>query len=572
MNSDEVIARQRQERAHHLNVILQSKSKKKLIVAGAGTGKTFIFGKLLEQQGGDNNLALTFIRKLVNDMAAALGGIAEVKTFHAYCKKILHANNGRVELAPFLTKIIQRDAELLGKNLDDFDNKLRTLQDNSAEISFFLRRGDYYEVVGFDDSVYRLYRELRKNLDILPEFDQIVVDEYQDFNPLEVAFIEELAKKGDILIVGDDDQALYDDRSASPSHLRHLYAKADFAKFELPFCSRCPDVVVTATNEVIKAAQQQGLFEGRIPKRYECYLEDKQVDSTKYPNIILATCTTVRVIAKYIQREVAAISPEDIAESHAVGNVYPTVLVVGPAHYLREMHKYLAPTYPQISYAPTQEIGYDLVEAYEYLLCDEESNFGWRILLDLLCGEEAQKQALTESEAGKPIVSLLDPSLVAKHRKAIGLIRSVREHNQVANAIEAELRTLLDAHADAVLAWLAHEETGEQPPLDKTKPSILFTSYKGCKGLSAGHVFITGIHDMSLPRDRNNIRDVEVSQFIVALTRTRKQCHLLANMWFIAPVDGNREYVQRFEPSPFTEWIPKELVQDKGELKAKDLQ
>ncbi len=141
---------QKQERADCLQAILASKAKKKLIVAGAGTGKTFTFSELLKVRAGGNNLAMTFIRKLVSDMEPRLACYAEVKTFHAYCKKILHAQNGRVEIAPFLTKVIESDALLLDKHLSDFDSKFQTLEEDSPEIAFHLARGDYYEAVGFD--------------------------------------------------------------------------------------------------------------------------------------------------------------------------------------------------------------------------------------------------------------------------------------------------------------------------------------------------------------------------------------------------------------------------------------
>jgi hypothetical protein len=151
---------------------------------------------------------MTFIRKLVADMGTKFGNHAEVKTFHAYCKKVLHAQNGKVEIAPFLTKLIEKDAELLANNLSHFDARFQTLDEASPQIAFHLKRGDYYEAVGFDDSVYRLYKMLQRDAEILPAFDQIVIDEFQDFHQLEVAFIHELSKKGDILIVGDDDQAV----------------------------------------------------------------------------------------------------------------------------------------------------------------------------------------------------------------------------------------------------------------------------------------------------------------------------------------------------------------------------
>jgi superfamily I DNA/RNA helicase len=571
MTLAETIARQSQERQRCLEAILDSKAKRKLVAAGAGTGKTFAFGKLLAKREGENNLALTFIRKLVEDMASAIGQNAEVKTFHAYCKKILHERHGSIELAPLLSTIIRTDAELLGRALSDFDTKIRTLEEDSPELAFYLGRGDYYQVVGFDDSVYRLYCELRENEEVLPNFGQIVVDEYQDFNPLEVAFIQELAKKGDILIVGDDDQALYEDRSASPSYLRQLHGAGEFERFELPFCSRCTEVVVAATNQVIATAQAHGLLNGRIPKRYECYMEEKHQDSAKYPKIIRASCTTLGVVGTYIEREIASIDPVDIAESQAEGKEYPTVLVAGPGHYLREIHKRLAPKYPQISYTPSQAIVIDIVDAYKILITDEQSNFGWRILVDVLCDEETQKRVVIESEDGSPMRALLDANFVATHLEAIQLAYLVKVGERTVAAVQARLNELLEASADAIMSWLTLGDADDQEAVDQGKPTILLTTYKGCKGLSAGHVFIVGAHDGSLPKNRNAMDDREISQFIVALTRTRKQCHVLSNKWFIAPVDGNGKFMAPFKPSPFAEWIPSALVKDLGDLAAKDL-
>ena len=153
-----------------MEAILRSDAKKKLIIAGAGTGKTHTFSEVLKKRGDGTHLAMTFIRKLIADMESKLPN-AEVKTFHAYCKKILHAQNGKVEIAPFLTKIIQRDADLLEKDLANFNDKFQTLDETTEEIAFHLRRGDYYDAVGFDDSVYRLYKMLQENPDVLPSFD-----------------------------------------------------------------------------------------------------------------------------------------------------------------------------------------------------------------------------------------------------------------------------------------------------------------------------------------------------------------------------------------------------------------
>ncbi|MDQ6877509.1 MAG: hypothetical protein M3082_07380, partial [Candidatus Dormibacteraeota bacterium] len=246
------------------------------------------------------------------------------------------------------------------------------------------------------------------------------------------------------------------------------------------------------------------------------------------------------------------------------------VLVAGPGHYLREIHKRLAPKYPQISYTPSQPIVSDIVDAYKILITNEQSNFGWRILLDALCDEETQKRVVIASQDGTPMRGLLDASFVATHLEAVQLAYSVVVGDRTGEAIRARLNELLSPSAGAILSWLTLGAADDAGVLDQDKPRILLTSYKGCKGLSAGHVFIVGVHDGSLPKNRNAMEDREISQFVVALTRTRKQCHILSNKWFNAPVDVNGKFMAPFKPSPFAEWIPTALVKDLGNLAAKD--
>jgi superfamily I DNA/RNA helicase len=444
------------------------------------------------------------------------------------------------------------------------------LDEKSREIEFYLQRSDYYSALGFDDAVYRLLREIQKSPEILPEFDQIVIDEFQDFNPLEVAFIQELAKKGDLLIVGDDDQAVYNDRSASPTHLRKLYASGEFKNFDLPFCSRCTEVVVDATNALIKRASSSGYLKDRIPKKYECFLDEKEADSKRYPKIVIANVTTGKNIAKYIDREVAKIDPADVTESHIEGREYPTVLVVGKRHYLKETENQLRERHPQIRYTPSSGVAYGIADAFRYLIPNDKSNLGWRILAELFLDEDEQRKIVKGSLSGKPIVELLSSQFVERLMRAIKLARAVRSQDATGEAVQDELRELLgETFANHVLQSLAQAE----PPvaaLDKKLPTILFTSFKGCKGLSAGHVFIVGVHDAGMPKDNNKIDDVEVSQFIVALTRTRKRCHVLSNDWVHAP-HGKKGWIDRFKASLFVEWLPKDLVEDRGQLRAKDL-
>jgi superfamily I DNA/RNA helicase len=57
---------------------------------------------------------------------------------------------------------------------------------------------------------------------------------------------------------------------------------------------------------------------------------------------------------------------------------------------------------------------------------------------------------------------------------------------------------------------------------------IVVTTLVGAKGLEAGHVFVAGVIDGHFPRFNDDPTDVEVCEFLVALTRARKKVHVIS--------------------------------------------
>lgn len=564
MNIKETISAQKEERAKCINVILSSKSNKKIIIAGAGTGKTYIFRELLKRNSDGNNIALTFINSLTDDMNSVFGDLAEVKTFHAYCKKILHKQSGKVELYPYLTQIIEEDADYLGLALLDFDKKFQMLDESSPEIAFYLKRGDYYDAVSFNDSVYRLYKKLLSEPRIIPTFNQILIDEFQDFNPLEVAFINELENKGNILIVGDDDQSVYEGRCASPIHLRAKYSSGEYEKFELPFCGRCPDVIVNAANTLLQNAEENGYLKGRIRKRFECYIDKKGSDSTRFPKIHTARCTTGRVVAKYIDEVIRNINDEDIKESWKEEDEYYTVLITGPKQYLNIIQKKLVDKYPQIAYKHSEQPSIEVTDGYNILLNEAKSNLGWRILIKFYLDRREIVDIIRKSDKGQQLTDILSKDFIQQQEKVVGIIRSIKQDQDFD---EDELKKHAGDYYNKIVKYYYLTDNKEEEPIDKTKPSILLSSFVGCKGLSAGHVIIVGANDSSIPKDPTNIRDIEIAQFLVALTRTRKQCHIVSNKWLISPIINGFPN----KKTSFLNWIHSEFIEDHGNLRASDI-
>jgi hypothetical protein len=98
-------------RQKHIDEILASLEKKKVVVAGPGTGKTFLFKKVLE--GKKNTLTLSFVNALVDDLSLELLGMSEVKTLHGYARSVLAtALKKDVRLFPKLSHVMKEDARL----------------------------------------------------------------------------------------------------------------------------------------------------------------------------------------------------------------------------------------------------------------------------------------------------------------------------------------------------------------------------------------------------------------------------------------------------------------------------
>lgn len=572
MTKEEKIQSQIDERENILKLILESDAKKKLIVAGAGTGKTFTFGEILKQNPNGTNLVMTFIRLLRDDMFDSLGDKAEVRTFHEFCKKILHQTFGSIELYPNLTRIVEEDANHFGKDFNGFSEKFQTLEEDSEEIKFYLKRGDYYKTVSFNDSVYRMLLALRENPEILNEFDQILIDEYQDFNRLEVEFINEIEKFGSILIVGDDDQAVYDFKNASPNFLKEKHKSGKYQTFQLPFCIRCPEAIVESNNSILASAEENGLLNGRIEKPYECFIDSKDSENEKFPTITTAKLSTAKTLSKYIKSEIAQITEHEIEESWKEGSEYPTVLIVGSRQYLNFLFKNLKVEYENITFKQSENYEIKVSDGYSFLLSDEDSNIGWRILMRFFLSEIEMKSVLFKTiKSDSLIKDLLDKVFVKEQKEIVSLISKLCDEEIDDDEIIGKLKSKLADFVDEIVSTFQSNEDDADSEKDKSEPSILLTSFQGCKGLSAGFTFIVGFNNGVIPVDINNITDVEVCKLIVALTRTRKKAYLLSEDRMYGPKDKSGNWIPKNERSIFIDWIPDQYLEDLGNLKAGDI-
>ena len=368
----------------------------------------------------------------------------------------------------------------------------------------------------FDDSVYRAYVGLASESVEVEAYELVLIDEYQDFNAMEAGIIRLLGTKNSLVIAGDDDQALYSQlRDASWDYIRELSLDGEFDVFELPFCMRCPKVVVEAVNDIIRRARELHKLEGRIDKPYKHFPPAKGEDSAKYPKILDVQTSTqskkCNYLGRYIAEAVAEI-PDDEIEA-AVRGGYPAALVIVAKPYREQIVEYLTDAGLTVDTKSDTEDGLDRATGLSILGQEATSNLGWRIML-----------------------GVDQPDFMADVVR-----RSVDTCEPLADLIP-------DVYREAVLADAAclQEEQEEKPEAEAVGTPVTVTSFEGAKGLSAQHVFIAGLHNGEIPHDPADIQDIEICKFVVGLTRTRKRCTLIHTGHF------GTSWKQ---PSVFISWI-----------------
>ncbi len=282
-----------------IDLVVQSNHPKKIVVAGPGAGKTSLFKTLLsksrEADKDASHLVVTFISALAEELRHDLLGLADVFTFHAHCKQLLHRNpylreglSENFRVFPKLPSLAKSDWSILhaGDQMPPHFVKLMRQAVDDIATRFFLDRSNYYDAVSFDDMVFRVYLQLAVAPHAAERHELILVDEYQDFNLLEVSLLDLLSRKSPIVVAGDDDQVLYGAlRSSNWNFIRDCYASPDYQAYELPFCLRCPEVVVSAFDDVVRTATAAGHLKGRIPKRYRYFPPYKDRDSAAHPKL-----------------------------------------------------------------------------------------------------------------------------------------------------------------------------------------------------------------------------------------------------------------------------------------------
>lgn len=536
----------KKERSEYVSKILESSSSKKVVVAGPGTGKTYLFKQILQNKS--HTLTLTFVNSLVEDLSLELYGISEVRTLHSYARSILSKlTNKKINVFHYLSKLIQEDAKIIINKDIDFNKLFHEREDNNEDLQFYKKRRDYYNYYGYASIIFAVVKYFEKYKDRIPTYEQILIDEFQDFNKLEVSLIDLLAEKSPIILVGDDDQALYEFKSASTKFIRERNdgGEPKYDSFTLPFCSRCTRVIVEATNNVITEAKTNNLLVGRIDKQYK-YFEDeiKEIECNKYPKITY-THQYDKKIPWFIDKK--------IKELIELEKKSFTVLIISP--FKKQSYSVSvnlkAKGFQNIDFSVKDEKQLNIIDGFKILLEDKNDILGWRIVSKYVLPETDFLTLLktTDSNPEKKILELLPKSCINDVKKVLRILKYLRKKKPFNQAEFDSILSSLGLNSFNILKDFILEEINStqlkigDPAIRKIP--IKSTTIQSSKGLAADFVFITHFDDRYFikNKDKSIISDQDVCNFLVAMTRAKSKLFLISSI--------------KKEPT-FLKWINKE--------------
>ena len=518
-----------QERTALTEAILNSDAAKKLIVAGPGTGKSFLFQQICKRKvkkGESKIIALSFINELVDDLSRDLHQLAEVKTLHSFAlSRIPGDKNVFLELG----SVIKRDYDIAFGDDVDYNSIFCNLIDAEEELKFYSNRRKYYNFFSPNCSVYTLIKIFEHDERKVPEYSQILIDEFQDFNKLESRLLSFLTKRSPVVIVGDDDQSLYDFKYAEPADIRNKQSSGEFETFGLPYCDRCTNVIINAYEKLIEVAQSKGYLRERVTKEY-LYFPSEQKDSCSeaHPRIAVKRNVFQSVIAYNIEAEIETLF--DPRASHL-----PTVLIICPYRIQIELVEKGLRARGFKNIDASQKYEHDIImEGFNLLLKNNSCNLAWRVLFEAECNRigasERFEQVMKESvNSDTPFMNLLTVDERKTIKSVNAALRKIKDGKVVDDATMAEVFAVLGYNPVEIAQSKIRDELAQKSAkknIYKNTP-IKIVTVLGSKGLTRDYAFLVNFDDRFL-LDRNadssmKITDDSICRFLVALTRARER-------------------------------------------------
>ena len=398
------------------------------------------------------------------------------------------------------------------------------------EKNFYTWREKLYS---FNSSVLVANMFFEEHKDKIPKYDLILIDEFQDFNELEYNFIQLLNKRNKIIVVGDDDQSLYEFKFAVPAIIRDLYTASSDNSFSLDYCRRCTRVIVNASNNLIQMSQNEGLLSNRIVKKFlypEGENRDKDIISDTFNKVDFLSGIEGELLISKLTNKIFQ-DYEDLLEIKKQldkGNERIRVLIIAEKFY-----------HPMLYDGLTRE-GFNVIE-YELFVNDRKEKRG-RSNKELTKIFDELSERKTHDMSLRQILNL--------YFSEVEIAEILKQEKKIWNCISDDKKKEIEKDIEIFKKAKRGEELNEEEigRLNKTFnlkglvskmlngfskiPSeaieIEIVSTMGSKGLSANLVYYLYVDDKEIFRKDLILKDNKVCEILVAVTRAKEKLTLIA--------------------------------------------
>lgn len=302
--------------------------KRLVIKAGAGSGKTTTGEELVRRLNG-SHIFLAFNRPIAEELRArglngstfhALARGPVLKAKHLYqidkdkVKNFVYNNFDETEeqlsyYGAFVIKLVGLAKNAgIGCLIEDteanwyqlaihHDLELEHEKADWAEALRLSRRvlawSNRTNSVDFDDLMYFAV----KDGIVFNKFDNVVVDEGQDTNAIQIAFIRKLMhENSDLYVVGDDSQAIYGFRGADSDALDNIVKAFDASRLPLTISYRCASKIVDYAKQFGEIEAAPGAVEGVVRP---AELNKAEIEALVPGDLIVCRCTAPLIQAAY---------------------------------------------------------------------------------------------------------------------------------------------------------------------------------------------------------------------------------------------------------------------------------
>ncbi|MFA6063720.1 MAG: UvrD-helicase domain-containing protein [Gallionella sp.] len=606
-----------------------------LILAGAGSGKTRVLTTRIAYliSGGHVSphgiLAVTFTNKAAKEMVTRLSAMLPINTrgmwigtFHGLCNRLLRAHYREAAL-PQTFQILDSGDQLSAikrvmkaLNVDDEKYPPREMQNfisgskeqglRAHEVEAFdpytRRKVEVYAeydaqcqregVVDFSELLLRCYELLSRNTPLREHYQErfkhILVDEFQDTNPLQYQWLKLLAGgHNSLFAVGDDDQSIYAFRGANIGNMKDLLR--DFkveAVIKLEQNYRSHGNILDAANALISNNRN------RMGKNL--WTSEQGGEKLR----VMEAPTDVEE-ANFIVSEIKQLKSEGLkltemallyrsnAQSrvleHALVSAGLSYRVYGGLRFFERQEIKHALAYLRVMENtdddnallriinfPTRGIGarsieqvQDAAKMHGTTLWDAAARAGGKV-----SGFVGLIEMLRSSTRDLPLPEIIEhvlahSGLVAHYQNETGAKKREAEE-RLENLKELVTAATLFVHEnedDSLTSFLTHAslEAGEHQAGDQDDALHLMTVH-AAKGLEFNAVFITGLEEGLFPH-QNSQRvdgglDEERRLMYVAITRARRRLYMSFAQRRM--LNGQVSYGS---PSSFLQELPEELLQ-----------